>query len=99
MVKREITGDFGHATIFTEPGQGVRISIEDVLEIFGKVKGYRTNLNRQRKDSNICILEDAGELVEVITLSMLIESVVTTPEAERWRLYDMIMQIEDAVIA
>lgn len=99
-MQKEITGEeFGKFRLFTEPGEGIQVAMQDILKIFSGAEGYETNLNRLRRGSDIHVVEtETGELVEVITLINLIESVVSTPGADRMNLYDMIGAIEDAVV-
>lgn len=81
------------ANIFITYGEGVRLPLEDMENIFGEE--FLENLERDLGDSEPLYADDEGDKIQVITIPTLIETSINT---DRIALYGLLEAVEDALV-
>lgn len=81
------------ANIFITSGEGVRLPLEDMENIFEEE--FLKNVERDMEDSEPLYTDYDGDKIQVITIPTLIEAAINT---DRIALYGLLEAIEDALV-
>lgn len=75
-------------------GEGVRLSADNVIKVFGDDEGFRSHIQKITEDSEPLYVENA----EVITLPNLIDAVYSSTKPDLLSLFSVIQEVEDRLV-
>ncbi len=84
------------ACIFVTYGEGVRLPLEDMENIFGGA--FAENVEIELEDNEPLYIEDEGDKVPVITIPTLIDAVMSTDAPDKTALYNLLMAVESTLV-
>lgn len=84
------------ANVFIVYGEGVRLPLEDMENIFGEE--FLENVERDLGDSEPLYADYDGDKIQAITIPTLLDGVLSTEDADRIALYSLLGAVEDALV-
>lgn len=84
------------ACIFVTYGEGVRLPLEDMENIFGGA--FAENVERELEDTEPLYVEDEGDQIPVITIPTLIDAVMSAEAPDKTALYNLLMAVERTLV-